>query len=168
MKGCGVITMFVRGHPEPAGSKKAFPIKRKTGSVGVSVVDANPRSKGWKAQVSAVAQSQYRHDPLRGPIFLQLIFLVSRPKSHYRTGKHAHLLKESAPAAPITRPDVLKLARGVEDALTGIIYVDDSQITSELLVKRYADREGVIVRISDDPAKDADWIDSLLNSVSEN
>lgn len=32
-------------------------------------------------------------------------------------------------------PDVLKLARGVEDALTGIVWRDDAQIVNESLSK---------------------------------
>jgi Holliday junction resolvase RusA-like endonuclease len=39
---------------------------------------------------------------------------------------------------PITRPDLLKLTRLLEDACSGIIWRDDAQISDELLMKRYA------------------------------
>jgi Holliday junction resolvase RusA-like endonuclease len=42
---------------------------------------------------------------------------------------------EEWPAKP---PDVLKLARAVEDALTGALWTDDALVVSEYLLKRYA------------------------------
>jgi Holliday junction resolvase RusA-like endonuclease len=46
------------------------------------------------------------------------------------------------------KPDVLKLARAVEDALTGILYRDDAQIVTEVLRKRYGDPPRVEIRLS--------------------
>ena len=56
-------------------------------------------------------------------------------------------LKPSAPAHHIKTPDLIKLARAVEDAMKGIIYQDDSQVCREHLSKVYADdgRTGVDV-----------------------
>jgi hypothetical protein len=45
------------------------------------------------------------------------------------------------------RPDVLKLARAIEDAITGVIWVDDSQIIDEHLYKRWGDPARVEVTI---------------------
>ena len=159
-----MLNFYVPGKPETAGSKKAFPIKRSTGNWGASVVDANPRTKGWQSHVAQVAYAAMGDELFDGPLSVQIVFLLPRPKSHYRSGKYSDHLKPNAPRAPETRPDVLKLARAVEDAMTGICYHDDSQITAEFIVKRYSDAAGCVVRISSDPAGDGDWVKSLLKS----
>ena len=53
-----------------------------------------------------------------------------------------------APARPTTKPDLLKLARGVEDAMSGIVYRDDAQITTEYLAKWYAEDGRVRTEVS--------------------
>jgi Holliday junction resolvase RusA-like endonuclease len=47
----------------------------------------------------------------------------------------------------VTRPDVLKLARAAEDALTGIVWRDDSQIVHETLAKVYGEPERLEVAV---------------------
>ena len=142
-----VTRFFVPGKGEPAGSKSSFVLKdrngnpiQKDGRVIVNTVDANPRAKDWKRVVAAVAHKQYgtRH-PVEFAVGLSLEFVIVRPKGHFRSGKNAALLKESAPYWHTSKPDVLKLTRGVEDALTGIVWRDDAQIASELISKRYSE-----------------------------
>lgn len=125
----GTLTFTVHGTPQPAGSKRAF----FRGGRAV-VVDANKKTRPWKDQVAQIAGEAMTGRPLmRGPLWVILRFYVRRPKGHF--GKKG--LLSSAPAHPTTRPDVLKLARGVEDALSGVCYVDDSQIVAEELWKEY-------------------------------
>ena len=71
---------------------------------------------------------------------MTMIFHRRRPASHYRANGEMHRY-------PVTRPDALKLARAVEDALTGIIWLDDAQIVEEHLTKRWSDEEGVHVTV---------------------
>lgn len=105
-----------------------------------SVVDANPKSKDWKSYVKLQASQQWQGGLLQGPLQVTFLFLVSRPQGHYGTGRNAGKLKDSAPRYPAKKPDLLKLARGVEDALTGSVYGDDAQIVEEILRKRYVRR----------------------------
>lgn len=138
------IEFYVAGNPKPAGSKRGFyiaKIKR------VIITDANPNSKDWKIDVKHEVQKNYNGELWDCPIRLSLAFYQLRPKSHYRSGKNSHLLKDDAPKYPTGKPDVLKLARGVEDAITGIVWVDDSQIVVENLSKHYSDKPGVLVKI---------------------
>ena len=60
------------------------------------------------------------------PVHLAMIFYLPRGKTVIR-------------AEPTTRPDLSKLVRAVEDALTGVIYADDAQVVSEYTEKHYAD-----------------------------
>lgn len=139
-----MIRFTVRGIAQSAGSKSAYTPTDKAGNpyrtggrIVTNVVDANPKAKDWKRLVAMAAQQAYSGEPLRGPVEVRLIFFRQRPKGHYRTGKNAAELRPAAPAYPTSKPDVLKLARGVEDAMTGIVYADDAQIVNELIYKRW-------------------------------
>ena len=151
-----VVSFSVVGKPEPAGSKNAFvPLNRKTrepfrrpnGGVVVSVVDNNPKAKGWKAAVAEQARlNMLGKPPVDGPLRVLMTFAVARPQSHYGTGRNATRLKDSAPKFPTSKPDLLKCSRAVEDACTGVCYVDDAQIVVETLRKVYGD-PGVSVMV---------------------
>lgn len=145
-----IVTFVVHGLAQPAGSKRAF-VNKYTGRA--SIVDANSKAKGWKGQVAEVAVrafvgGQGSRPLVDGPLHAEFTFYAPRPLSHYGTGRNSQVLKPTAPVAPITRPDVLKLARGVEDALSSVVYRDDSQIVSETLNKRYGEPARCEVTIS--------------------
>ena len=55
-------------------------------------------------------------------------------------------------------PDVLKLARAVEDALSGVCYSDDALIVEEALRKVWADEWGVLVTIEEIEAERDDQL----------
>jgi len=126
-----VTRIAVYGTPEPGGSKRW---------VG-RVVDANPRAKGWQANVARAAAEQYTGELLDGPLAVEMTFYRARPGGHFGTGRNAHRVKPSAPIAPVSRPDALKLARAVEDALEGVVYRNDAQIVEESLAKRWGEPE---------------------------
>jgi len=143
------IEFTVYGDAKPAGSKRAFAIRRggiPTGQVAVS--DANPKAKAWKQEVSAAAFKacwDAQDCPLDGPLRVSMRFFRLRPKSHY--GANGLNRKGRESVAPTSKPDVLKLARGVEDAMTGIVYRDDSQIVAELLSKDWGEPARVEITI---------------------
>ena len=81
---------------------------------------------------------------------MNMIFVRVRPKGHYGTGRNACVLKGWASRKmPTGKPDVLKLGRAVEDAMNGVIYLDDSQIVEEHLSKVYGDTPGVDITITE-------------------
>lgn len=148
------LQFTVIGHPEPAGSKHAFPFKRRDGRIGVSVSDANPRAKQWKQGVSCIAADEMSKlqlpvdkPLLEGALRIHTMFYKMRPASHYGTGKNAGVLKSSAPMFPTTRPDYGKLERGLDDAMTGVVYQDDSQIVKAFIEKLYGAPERVEISI---------------------
>jgi Holliday junction resolvase RusA-like endonuclease len=138
------IVFEIHGRAQTAGSKKAFPFQRKDGSLGATVVDDNPKGREWKKQVGwAAAAARGPIGLLEGPLSVEFVFELLRPSSHF--GKNGVL--PSAPQYPVTRPDLLKRARAVEDALIGVLYRDDSQIVRELLVKKFGDCDRLTVRV---------------------
>jgi crossover junction endodeoxyribonuclease RusA len=140
------------GIAKPAGSKTAFAFKRKNGSLGASVVDACKTTKPWQAVVSSTAMEAncgkaldaWERPLFDGALLATFRFYVPRPKSHYNSKGE---LKANAPAFVTKKPDVLKLARAVEDALTGIVYRDDSQIVIENISKHYGEPARCEVKI---------------------
>lgn len=151
-----MISFTVYGTPAPAGSKRGFYNAK---AKRVIVTDDSKRSRPWKALVSdAAIEAMGEDSPLEDPLLLSLTFVVTRPKGHYRTGKNAGQLRDAAPEYPTVKPDLLKLARAVEDALTGIVYRDDSQIVIESLYKWYGDRPRVNVSVTPLNAEEASRI----------
>lgn len=131
------IKFFVPGTPVPKGSAKAFYNKR-TGKAQVIQTNAD-RQKPWASSISYTAMIEMDHGkPYAGPIMLSLDFIMPRPKSHYGTGKKSAQIKDSAPEYCISKPDADKLLRCVKDALTGVVWNDDSQVVIlDKVVKRY-------------------------------
>ena len=75
------------------------------------------------------------------PICCQLNFYCKRPKNHYKTGKNAHLLKETAPPFNTNSKDLDNMVKFVLDAFNDKLYVDDSQIIEITCRKLYSEEE---------------------------
>jgi crossover junction endodeoxyribonuclease RusA len=148
----GRVVIRCDGVPRPGGSKRALP-NRRTG--GLLVVDDSRHVKQWRqaVRVEAVrAAHAVGHEPFNGAVAVDMLFLMPRPVAHYHGRSLGGQLRPAARnLLPVARPDVLKLARAVEDALTGVIWRDDALIVTELLRKRFAEDRppGVVVTVVD-------------------
>jgi crossover junction endodeoxyribonuclease RusA len=116
------ITFFVPRRPAPQGSKR---------HVGRGILVESSREVGpWRERVALVAHNVMAGSGLLdGATGVRLEFVLPRPKSAPKT--------RTPPA--VKRPDVDKCARAVLDALTGVVIVDDAQITDLHAVKRLAE-----------------------------
>ena len=131
------IHCMVNGRPQQRGSKSPHVVRQgggavlmKNGRPVIATRDSNVKSGPWMAAVRFEAAEVYNERPLlRGPVELSVIFYFARPKSHYGSGRNAGRLKPSAPLYHTQMPDLSKLIRTIEDALTGVIYKDDAQIS---------------------------------------
>lgn len=146
------IRFFVPGKPAPGGSKTAFAIKKGGVYTGRAIVidAAGQANKDWRANVvksASEAMKQRGEYPWTCAIELELIFRLPRPKGHFRSNGIA--LRPSAPKSPTIRPDVGKLARSTQDALTNVVYRDDAQIVKETHEKVYSEQIGCWVTIRD-------------------
>lgn len=147
------VTFEVMGKPEPAGSKRAVPNSRDWRSrpgVTWKVLDANPKSDRWKDLVAGCARAAMLKSGMsmiEGPCWMFLTFTLERPDGHFRKG--GQLSAEGLRNEHHTKaPDVLKLTRAVEDALSGIVYKDDSLIISERMSKKYGPVPGVTITVT--------------------
>jgi len=103
----------------------------------------------WRSQVGMLASQHMEGQPWTGPVRVNLTFYLVRPKGHFGTGRNATTLKPAAPRYPIGTPDLDKLSRAILDALTGIVFRDDSQVHALDAMKLYADDHypGVTVEV---------------------
>jgi Holliday junction resolvase RusA-like endonuclease len=145
------VALTVYGLPAPQGSKRSYGPGR--------MVESSKNVKPWREAVKFAALDLLKHAdgwvPLDGPLMMSVVFTFARPKGHYRTGKNAHLLRGSAPARPIGYPDLSKLIRSTEDALTDAgVWADDSRVVDASAAKHYANdgpdtlhTPGAVIRI---------------------
>ncbi len=78
-----------------------------------------------------------------------LYFTMPRPKSHYRTGKFAGLLKDTAPDRHISKPDTDNLVKYVLDVLEKGFFCNDSQVYSITAIKEYGEEPSTHIRIKE-------------------
>jgi crossover junction endodeoxyribonuclease RusA len=136
------LSFTVYGAAQPAGSKTAGVTK----GGKVFVRDSARKGTPWRREVTqAAGRAMNGTRLLDGAIELSVIFTVPRPKSHYG----ARGLRPSAPEHPTKRPDVTKLLRAIEDACTGIIWRDDSQVVHQHARKRYGEPACVEVKVTE-------------------
>ena len=98
-------------------------------------------------QFIKVKASELFENPMTGPVCLSVHFLMPRPQSMMWK-------KREMPRTPnLHRPDADNMIKTVTDALIGIAYLDDGQITELHAWKEYhAGDEGpkTIIRIEED------------------
>ena len=140
----GELIADIVGVPVPQGSKRV---------VRGRLIDANQQSlREWRHIVGAAVTFDANGRMLRGPLVVILDFYLGRPKHHFGSGKNEGRLKPSAPLYPSKTPDIDKLVRAVLDALTGVIFQDDSQVVRLRAAKYFASDErlpGVRVHVKE-------------------
>jgi crossover junction endodeoxyribonuclease RusA len=137
------VKLDVYGTPAPQGSKRAFAVRGKggipTGKIAV-IESSHDRVKSWRQAVIDAALSDGGAMAAAIPVAVKMLFFLPRPRSHYRTGKNAHLLREGAPRRPAKVPDLSKLVRATEDALTDSgLWADDALVVEISAMKFWAD-----------------------------
>lgn len=129
----GVYRYRIYGEPVAQGRARAFVPK---GWKRAVMYDPG-NSRDWKRTVQGQLLATKPAAPLTGALELRLLFILQRPPS-VSVKKRRH---------PIVKPDVKNLAAGVEDAMTGIIFVDDCQICSLIASKAYGENPGVEIQV---------------------
>lgn len=142
-----VTTIMVLGDPKPKGSTTSIPYHAKdTGKLKVRTFSASKAGIVFERLVKYDAVESWRRNvgvdapPLEGAVRLNLKVKLARPKS-------ASVKKRPF---PIVKPDLDKLERLVLDAFTGVVYLDDAQVTKVDKEKEYAEgaeKSGVYVEV---------------------
>lgn len=111
------------------------------------MIESSKFVKPWREAVKWAVLSQECHT-VAGPIDVQMVFTMPRPKSAKKG------------AVPSNRPDLSKLIRSTEDALTDAgAWEDDARVVRCLAMKVFPgqhmdalDVPGVVIRIFSAPA----------------
>lgn len=122
------LVITVVGIPQAQGSAKAFMPK---GGRFPVVTSSNPKLRGWRHLVADAAGRAVEASGIaviEGPVRVVAEFYLPRPKA---LGK-----KPSPPH--VKAPDLDKLQRSIGDAMSGVVFRDDSQITGWKVSKFYA------------------------------
>lgn len=119
-----ILKFTVYGKAVSKGSTQPFMGK------GGRVIPQNlSKLQTWTGMIAAeAAKVMDGRELCTGPVSMIVEFFFQRPKSHFGTGRNSGNLKPSAPREHVQKPDLSKLIRAAEDALSGIVYRDDSQV----------------------------------------
>lgn len=106
----GVVGFHVIGSPAPQGSKR---------HVGGGVlIESSKKVAPWRQDVAAAALAVRPQEPLDGPLWAHMVFTLPKPKSAPKSR-----------VAPDRTPDLSKLLRSTEDALTTAgVWADDARV----------------------------------------
>jgi crossover junction endodeoxyribonuclease RusA len=127
----GVISFQVHGLPIPQGSTRAWVVN------GKPIITSSAKGlTTWRRLVADVAQDFAPKEPWEGPVGIELHFGIPKPKSAPKRKR----------VWPDKRPDLDKLTRAVLDALTYVVFADDSQVIDIRASKDYG-APGVVVEI---------------------
>ena len=130
----------VEGRPVPQGSMTAS-YNRKQGVAHVHHVQGTALAV-WRASIREACKRKGYTDPPVTPVRVKLTFAMPRPKEHLVLRGGRYTVRASYLwRVPTSPPDIDKLIRGVLDALTGMMYHDDSQVVEVHARKVYASGE---------------------------
>lgn len=144
----------VFGESVSQGSLTAVPTNRNWRTVpGVrwTVKDAKPKLKPWRKKVADAAAVAFgERELLEGPVRVRVRFMFARPKSHFFVRKTGDVLRPDAPSYVTSHQegDLDKHIRSILDALTGVVFKDDSQVVVVEAVKAYGTQSSTRVEVS--------------------
>jgi len=139
-----MIQITVYGWPAPQGSKKFVGIH---GGKGI-MIESSKAVKPWRdAVMNAALDRRLAMDsgPLDGPLSVEMVFTLRKPASAPKKRR----------SYPDKKPDLSKLVRSTEDALTNAhIWEDDARVVSCLSRKVFPGEDpdalqvpGAVIRI---------------------
>jgi Holliday junction resolvase RusA-like endonuclease len=154
------IEFTVLGFPAPKGSMRA---------AGNRVIPSGNKANcdslvSWESAVRQAATAALRVTPdpvlevplpgvimfVKVPLRFTAVWRMPRLMAHFhKTGPKVGSLRDDAPRYPVAKPDADKLLRTTWDALTMLVFDDDSRIAETMMRKIYAPpgQEGAWIKI---------------------
>jgi hypothetical protein len=113
--------------------------------------ESRARKRSWRGDLRDAAlgalEDRERLSGARefsGALALTVVIVRRRPSAQMGSGRNAGIVKAWAlDALPVERPDTLKIVRAAEDALTGVVWADDSRLVCHALYKAFGDQAGL-------------------------
>jgi hypothetical protein len=135
------ITLKVYGDPKGQPRPKAF------SRGGHAAVYDPGTAEAWKSQIAMAAKEEGVVGLMLDiPLRVEIYAFFKRPKSHFRSGKNAHLLKSAAPQLNTSKPDFDNIGKAACDALTHLgVWKDDAQVVDGRVVKKFSDGMAITI-----------------------
>lgn len=136
-----MIEVVVYGIAAPQGSKRGYVRGGK-----VAMVESSAKVKPWRDDVRAAALAVHDGPPLDGPLAALMVFTLRKPASAPKRRR----------TWPDRTPDLSKLARSTEDALTTAgTWADDARVVEYVRLAKVfpgedpdaLDRPGAVIRV---------------------
>ena len=135
---------------QPLGKARARVVRTPRGAVHAFTP---AKTRRWEETIAGQAQTAMRErSPVRGPVKLEFVAEFAVPTSWSKWKRRAALRFE---IAHTTRPDGDNVLKAIKDALHGVVWVDDCQVTEVHGRKRYAEQPKLIVTVTPLPAMPA-------------
>jgi Holliday junction resolvase RusA-like endonuclease len=131
------VTIILMGRPVPAAQRNQF-----------NAIPKRQKDQIALIRLEASRQMQDR-EMLQGPLSLTLMAEVPIPVSGTKKWKMGAL---AGLEWPLRRPDLKNLLWLVEDALTSVVYADDSLVCRHSTEKRYGQQPKIVVKVEEIPA----------------
>jgi len=101
-----------------------------------------------KRSLRSIVQEQAPVKPLLGTLRVDCFFYFKYRKGDYGTGRNKGKLKDSAPVWKDTGKDRDNCDKFVLDALTGVFFLNDSQVCDGRIIKKYSERPRTEIHIT--------------------
>lgn len=150
------LQLFIPGEPIAQPRQRHRIVGKGREAYVQSYVPTTHPVQGWKAAIIAsVKQMPHGYHVKDEPVGLEILFQFERPESHRK--KRGGLAK-GAPRFKTSKPDLDNLEKAVKDALTGVLWHDDAQVTYVWKRKVWVTSgAGLLVSVfRDDDDEDAD------------
>lgn len=105
-----------------------------------------PKVSKYKKQLSQLARSQYKGEPLDGAIEVEITFYRQVQKS---LSKKERARRLSGEHRPTVKPDLDNYIKSTLDALNGILWTDDAYIVDLHAHKYYSDDPHIEITVTE-------------------
>jgi len=134
-----LVSVFIPGLATPKARPRAAVV------AGQARVYTPKKTAAYEAVVRYyAAAAMVGREPIEGPITVVYVFRLPIPASWSKRKTEDAATGRVVPAC---KPDLTNLVKSIEDAANGILWRDDSQITTHKASKRYGSSIGVLVEV---------------------
>lgn len=96
------------------------------------------RYLGYKGLISYQLRSQYKDEPIDGPVGVTVHFNMPIPPSWSKKKQ-----REAVGMLHTKKPDIDNLIKGLFDATNGLVWVDDNRVANMTVTKVYSEDPGI-------------------------
>jgi Holliday junction resolvase RusA-like endonuclease len=126
------VEFTVRGTPKPQPRPKARLVKPRAGKPFIQIYTPSTGCENWRKAVAWAGQREIPA-PLTGPLEVEIVVYIDRPQ-RLKTKR----ADQGAVRADGCVGDADHYAKAVLDALHGVAFANDAQVTDLISRKRYA------------------------------